>query len=566
MILAIRTCGEGRLTAWAGQRLRAFGRDEDGSMVIFAMFLILMMLMVGGMAVDLMRFETDRSAMYSTIDRAALAAADLDQQQNPVIVVEDWVAKAGLADELVGVEVIETINSRSVEVDAEYSVNTMFMDLLGMDTLEATGSSRAIESISDIEIVLVLDVSGSMNDNSRIVNLRAAAREFVRSVLANDEENRVSIAIVPFNAQVNLGATLMARYNVTNLHGRLNSNCIDVPSSHFATVGVSNALAMPQAGYFDGYSTTTNTGSWVAPAAPSFSSIACRLQTQNIVRLPNRNIATLESQIQGLTADGRTSITLGMKWGMALIDPGSRAMFNTLISGGHMAANLAGRPYDYARDNTLKVIILMTDGEHVESLMLDQYRTGASPIFRATGDTNYSAFHAFRVVSTNATTICDSRPFWVPHLSAWHSRPWNGTVPSTSACYVVGALTTGVTNQTWQALWAAQRVQWVAWQLYARAIGTTTATRNTAFTLWYANFTTMTVVADMDTTLQQSCTLAETNGVIVFGIAFEAPDNGQTQIFNCSTSPSHYFNASGMDITNAFRAIASQINALRLVQ
>ena len=76
-------------------------------------------------------------------------------------------------------------------------------------------------------------------------------------------------------------------------------------------------------------------------------------------------------------------------------------------------------------------------------------------------------------------------------------------------------------------------------------------------------------VATMDTQLQQVCTLAKANGVVVYGIAFEAPANGQTQIRNCSTdgtTGSHYFNATGLQISTAFSAIASNISQLRLTQ
>ena len=73
-------------------------------------------------------------------------------------------------------------------------------------------------------------------------------------------------------------------------------------------------------------------------------------------------------------------------------------------------------------------------------------------------------------------------------------------------------------------------------------------------------------VPAMDSTLQQSCTLAKSNGVVVYGIAFEAPTNGQTQILACASSPAHYFNAQGLSITTAFRAIASNISQLRLTQ
>jgi hypothetical protein len=85
-------------------------------------------------------------------------------------------------------------------------------------------------------------------------------------------------------------------------------------------------------------------------------------------------------------------------------------------------------------------------------------------------------------------------------------------------------------------------------------------------------------VATMNSTLQQSCTLArnrddgdgdnDTYAVQVFGIAFEAPPNGQTQISSCATknNATYYFASDGADIATAFSEIAATINDLRLTQ
>ena len=54
-----------------------FRAAEDGSMTVFTLFIFVMMLMVGGMAVDLMRFETQRAHLQNTLDSAALAATCL---------------------------------------------------------------------------------------------------------------------------------------------------------------------------------------------------------------------------------------------------------------------------------------------------------------------------------------------------------------------------------------------------------------------------------------------------------------------------------------------------------
>jgi len=135
----------------------------------------------------------------------------------------------------------------------------------------------------------------------------------------------------------------------------------------------------------------------------------------------------------------------------------------------------------------------------------------------------------------------------------WRATPWNS-----------GA---GVTQQTWQQVWAGQRLSWVAWQLYARALGTSSSARstqyNSAINLLSSTYA---AVNTMNSSLQTSCNQAKANGVIVYGIAFEAPTNGQQQISGCASSPAHYFDAQGLEIQTAFRTIANSISQLRLTQ
>jgi hypothetical protein len=116
-------------------------------------------------------------------------------------------------------------------------------------------------------------------------------------------------------------------------------------------------------------------------------------------------------------------------------------------------------------------------------------------------------------------------------------------------------------------------MSWVAQQLYARPLSNNNATNRVNIynslmdpTLATAFFQNSITAAQMDTQLQTSCQQARTNGVVVFGIAFEAPALGQQQIFNCASSPSHYYVANGSEINTAFYSIANQIQSLRLMQ
>lgn len=560
-MVATKTERQALQRGMAGRFLKRFARREDGSAIVFTLFLLSVLLIVTGYAVDTMRFENQRARLQATLDRAVLAAADLEQPLAPDAVVRDYFAKAGLLNNINNITVTQTANSRLVSVTASVDIETLFMQ--GLDTLVAPASGAATEAISDIEIALVLDISGSMNSNNRLTNLKLAASDFVDTVLANDVQNRISIAIVPFNGQVNLGPTLRAQYNAIDNPNVANVNCIDLPGSVYNQLPLSNTLAMPMTAHADTFTATSFTTSYVAVAsgAPNGNNRWCPPSSTNIVRLPMRNITTLKNNINALTAIGATSINAGMRWGVALLDPASRPMFNNLIGGGHIPSFFSGRPFDYGRSNTMKVVVLMTDGEHfAEERVNAGYRTGLAPIWRSTGDGNYS----IRFL-TGRPAAAGTNTYWVPHLctssactsgsntaEAWRANPWNNG--------------SGVTQQTWPQVWSTVRTSWVAWQLYARALGNSSTTRTNIYNTWMDNFRTLTPTTTMDNQLQTICTQAKTAGIIVFGIAFEAPANGQTQIAGCASSPSHYYNAAGTDIRTVFRTIASQITALRLVQ
>ncbi len=529
--------------------LTRFRRDEDGAIIIFGLMLFMLIAMIGGFAVDLMRYEERRTHLQNSLDRCTLMAASLTNQLDPEGVVVDCMDKSGLAGQIEDVEVTRGLNFKNVAAKGKVPSNPFFMHMIGIDEFDAAAVSGAVQKVSNVEIVLVLDVSGSMQ-GAKIANLRTAAAEFVDTLLANDTDNRFAVSIVPYNAQVNLGETLRGKYNATNQHGVNNVNCLEIPSSAYATVGLSRTLALPMAAFADvtsgtyggtGYTSRTDTNAaTMNPNAPY-----CRNNPANIVRLPSNDVAQLQAQINGLQAAGNTSITLGMKWGVSLIEPGARAMFGELVDEGAIPSKFRGRPFDFGDAEAMKVIVLMTDGEHVaHNKTNDAVKTGPSPIWLSRGDGNYSILHA-------------SRPgpdkYWVPHLGTWQATQWNSG--------------TGFDRMNWEGVWAAQRQSWVAWQLYARALGTTDATRNAAYSNAMTSFQSQYAsVNTMNTQLQQSCNLAKSNGVIVYGIAFEAPANGQAQISQCASSLSHYFDAQGLEIQTAFRTIASNISQLKLTQ
>lgn len=541
--------------------LRRFHDEEDGALIYLTMILFLLMIMMGGIAVDAMRYEQRRTALQSTLDRSTLAAASMTQDLDPESVVRDYFAKAGLTPYLTKVTVTEGLNFRNVKAQAKANAEPKFLQLIGIDDFQAKAVSAAEQRINNVEIMLILDVSGSMNSNNRITNLKTAANEFVSTLLANDAERKISIGIVPFNGQVNLGNQLATYFTTTNYSGSAGVRCVDLPPSVYDTYAISTETELSYTADADTYSSSTSpseANKW-CPGGTSYTGNP-QGTGGNIMRLPQQNVATLQGYINGLTAIGATSINAGMKWGMTLLDPSLRTMYTAERLAGRIPAAMAGRPFDYGADDTMKVIVLMTDGENfAEERVNEAYKTGASTLWRATSDNRYSVFHASKVDNSSASRLCNSRPYYVSHLSTWQSRPWNGSSPNSSACYDPNATTTGVNNLTWPQVWSSFTVQYVASTYYRTPLGGSTAT--------YTNmFRSQTLITAMNTQLQSACAAAKNEGVLIYGIAFEAPTNGQAQIKACATSDSHYFSANGLQIQSAFRAIANNISQLRLTQ
>lgn len=66
--------------------------------------------------------------------------------------------------------------------------------------------------------------------------------------------------------------------------------------------------------------------------------------------------------------------------------------------------------------------------------------------------------------------------------------------------------------------------------------------------------------------MQNVCTAAKNQGIVIWAIGFEVTTDGDSQLRDCASSPSHFFDVEGAEITSAFQSIARQINQLKLTQ
>lgn len=524
--------------------LKRFGREEDGVMVILSVYMFLIMILVGGIGVDLIRFEMERTRLQNTIDRAVLAAADLDQTLDPTDVVMNYFEKSGLGDRLTrdDVTVTQGVGYRKVQATASTQVKTQFMHMMGVDSMTAPGGGAAEESIGSVEVSLVLDISGSMNSNSRLNRLKPAARGFVDTILENSEEGKVSISIVPYATQVNAGKTLLDQYTTTSEHNY--SHCVNFNANQYSRADLPRNIEMERTAHFDVFTYSED----------PISRPVCPTRSGSEILPLSGDRTTLYNHINSLTATGNTSIDIGMKWGTALLDPGTRSVVSDLVSAGEINADFDGRPSAYRDGETLKIVVLMSDGQNTNQYMLNpSLRDGDSDVWYNAEERKYS------VRKSNT----EDNYYW-PHDNSWNDHPYgNGT---TEDCWRRGwryyceerdEPGTAV-RMTYPELWAQVSLAWNAHYNYEFA--------GNAWAKWYNSAFSFRNGTAKDQHTDHVCDATKDEGVIVFTIGFEAPRGGRRVLERCASSPSHYFDVDGLEIEEAFKSIAASIRKLRLTQ
>ncbi len=518
-----------------------FLSDEQGSLVIFAMFLFVAMLLVGGVAVDLARYEATRAELQSTLDRAVLAAASLSQSAEPEDVVLDYFTRANL-DAYIDPNDISsevTLVSRRVAAEASMEMGTTFMRLLGINSLHTPSAGTAEESAGLTEVSLVLDVSGSMGDwsysggDSKIAILREAATEFVNILMCDPsdpskttncvvEPDTVSITMVPYAQQVLAGENILDQLTVTEEHQE--SSCITFDPDDFNDVAIDPTVTYKRTGNFD--------KAWWRDY-PDDRYLECRTHPWRKI-LPMENDAQdLRDAIDALGAAGNTSTDIGMKWGAAFLDPTFRSVVQGLVANGDVDAVFSDRPFDYTQTGANKIIVLMTDGYNTDQYFLqDQYRDGPSGIFY--NSANESRISVRYGSSGNFYWLDTDDYYWYWNWTV-HDHPYGDEEYGDAVEY------------TFPQLWDRYTLGWYDDLPYKPYPGDHYGRSEKN---------------DMLTTL---CDEAKRAGITIYAVGFEVSSSSATVMNDCASSPAHYFDVDGADLSDAFNAIARQITALRLV-
>lgn len=186
----------------------AWLRDESGvSAIIFA--LTLPVLVAGaGIAVDLGQAYNVKNRLGNALDKAALAVAsssgteeELTERMNAFLEANYPNSKIG---ELADVQL--SVDEHTVSITGHARVDTTFMRVFGYDHMTVGAYTEVTREVRGLEVVMVLDNTGSMSTNNNIGTLRTAATNFVNILFdAVDEEDDIKIGMVPYASSVRVG-------------------------------------------------------------------------------------------------------------------------------------------------------------------------------------------------------------------------------------------------------------------------------------------------------------------------------------------------------------------------
>ncbi|WP_420860746.1 pilus assembly protein TadG-related protein [Algirhabdus cladophorae] len=518
-----------------------FAKEEDGSLTIFSLYIFIIMVSLGGLAMDVMHFDTVQTKLQNTADRASLAAADLDQSLNGYAVVNDYFDKAEMSKYLKATDVRGGINWREVEIHTEAVIPTYFMFWTSdAHQLTAKADSIASEKVTDIEISLVIDISGSMGSNNRLPRLKVAAGEFFDAVIKNTTDPNLgitSVSIIPYNHSVNVGPDILAHYNPTTKHNE--SYCIRFTSNNMKWRGQSTTNSLNRIAHFtqNDQGISSSTDMYRVPDSWEFW---CRNDSRTEIMPFQFDKQKLKDHVNAFYASGWTGIDNGMKWASILLDPSSRPVITNLKNAGKVPTLLAGRPVGYDNSENMKVIVLMTDGANtLQRDLKSKYKNNKSDVW-------YSPSRDEWMVKIKANT--SSKRWYYPYDADTGSDDVYRSYKRSDAI-----------RYTYQDLYKIWGVDDFSDYFYRRSNTALYEEHNDVVETYIEN-------GDIDDNVKLICNAVKAKNTSIFAIGFEAPTRGQDIMRECASSDGHYFDVDGTEITTAFKAIASQINRLRLTQ
>lgn len=386
--------------------LAGFAEHRGGAVMLAFSILLAPMLLGIGLTMDYSRALKARQNLGQALDAAALAVGSWTGLSEAEIAAKaqsffDANYSAGGMGTPGPLSV--AVQDGKITISATSVVKTTFMQLAGVNQMSVGTLSEVTLNQKKIELVMVLDNTGSMGWSGKLTALKTASNSLLDVLIPDDGagvSQDVRIGLAPFAAAVNIGTDKLnsgwidvsaqssiadedfqSGTNVLDLYNQIQNRswngCVrarpapydtqDTPAGGGDTLwppyfapdepdfsSYSNIYASDSGysgSYFDVDARQRYTGKYHnlaisgASDGPDFN---CR--TASVTPLTNVR-ATIATAIDQMVATGNTVIPAGLAWGWRLISP--EEPFSEGVA--------------YDDEDTIKAIVLLTDGQNMVS-------------------------------------------------------------------------------------------------------------------------------------------------------------------------------------------------------
>lgn len=355
------------------RELIRFQEDASGAAaIIFGLMAIVLFTFVG-IGLDFARWSNARAQTMSVIDASILAAGRALQtnggDKTDALAVAKAYYQQGTIDRLklltdtVTFQIDDT--GTAVRAVGDATIATPLLALVNVKSLpvvtfSAANGPTAKLSVGEnakvnIEMSMILDMSGSMNEGTKLPDLKLAAQDLVDIIVwPNQTQYTSKVALVPYATAVNAGVYADAARGKPILGGCKTLGCL--------LQSFLNPYGLPLL-YSLSSCVTERTGAHAykdtdpktAPVGPNYPSLNNPCTSEPVTPLTN-NKDTLTNGIKALKAGGSTAGQVGVAWGWYTLSPKWADVFPA-----------ASRPTEYGRTDVKKIAVLMTDGEYNSS-------------------------------------------------------------------------------------------------------------------------------------------------------------------------------------------------------
>ncbi|WP_159436555.1 pilus assembly protein TadG-related protein [Pseudovibrio sp. Tun.PSC04-5.I4] len=335
------------------KQFKKFNRSEEGAVAVLVAVLMVLLIVFAGMAIDFgMGFNT-RRAVNQALDGAVLAAAnrlsttDMDKADVQDLIEEYF--DANLKDSIGANAIVSkpqikyTKGGDSISASATVELRNRFIPLLslltgsagdgdgdGGNTLAVGSSSTARFPRSNVEVTVIVDVTGSMGGH--IGALKKASTGLLDALLPETDKNsksKIRISYIPYSLGIKMDDTLakratfdMSRYGC--VHERVGDQATsEVPYDFENGDGRTDYIGSDKG--------------W----CPNYAKL-----------VPLTSDRTkIETSINKLSAGGATAGQIGIAWGWYTISPRWANFWPS-----------DSKPLPYETNGIRKYAVFMTDG------------------------------------------------------------------------------------------------------------------------------------------------------------------------------------------------------------